>query len=208
MKNLETEFKWEANSPRAFLKMLSAVKKQVSAEAIGAKNVLHIVDVYLDHADHRFEKEELAFRVRHFQDTWEATFKTRTQLVNGKALRREETQRLQGVKNLQQALEKLVAQKEWKKLSLVGLQPMFTIKNKRIVRQISQPKFQAEFAFDTCLIIAGTKRAHLKEIELELKRGDAASFEEFAACVSRLSGLLHAKTSKVKTAVKLLKSRE
>ena len=205
MKNLETEIKWDADTPRAFWRMLSAVKKQIPAGEITAKNILRITDVYLDHADHRFEKEQLAFRVRHFQNVWEATFKTRTQLVNGKAVRREETQRLRGVKNLTEVLEKLSAQKTWKKLSLTGLQPLFTIKNKRMVRQIFQPKFQAELAFDTCTIIAGEKRAPRKEIELELKRGNAAAFEEFAACLSRTSGLSRAKTSKVKTAVLLLK---
>ena len=205
MKNLETEFKWEASAPRAFLRMLFAVKKYVPADKIAEKNILHITDVYLDHADRRFEKEMLAFRVRHYGKIWEATFKTRTKLVHGKAVRREETQRLFGVNNLTQALAKLQAQKTWKKLSLSNLHPLFVIKNKRIVRQISHPRFLAELAFDTCTIAAGKEHTQLKEIELELKHGNEEAFENFAAYLSHQCGLKRATTSKVKTAVNLLK---
>jgi len=205
MKNLETEFKWEGQTPRAFWRMLSAVKKVAGAPAVSAAKVLYITDIYLDHSDGSFEKERLAFRLRRYSKQWEATFKTRTQLVNGKAVRREETQALAGVQNLSQALAQLNAQKRWKKLPVCGLVPLFRIRNKRRVRLITTPHFQAELAFDTCMICAGEKRVFLKEIELELKRGRAPAFDEFAARLSSASGLARATKSKVRTAHALLK---
>ena len=205
MKNLETEFKWNAQTPRAFMRMLGAVKQLAYAEEISAPTALHITDTYLDQPDGTFEKEQLAFRVRHCEKTWEATFKTRTQLVNGKAVRREETQKLPGVKNIQQALEKLAAQKIWKNLPVRGLRPLFTICNKRLVRVITRTHFRAELAFDTCTIYAGNKHVKFKEIELELKQGRADNFDKFAQQLTVQSGLARAEKSKVKTAVSLLK---
>jgi len=205
MKNLETEFKWDAQTPRAFLRMLGAVKKVAGAAAVSPAKVLYLTDIYLDHSDGSFEKERLAFRVRRSGKQWEATFKTRTQLINGKAVRREETQALAGVKNLRQALAELDAQKRWKKLPVCGLVPLFRICNKRRVRWITTPHFQAELAFDTCTICAGGKRVFFKEIELELKRGRAQAFDEFAARLSEKSGLPRATKSKVRTAHALLK---
>ena len=205
MRNLETEFKWDATAPRAFLRMLDAVKKTAGAQSVSAAKVLYITDIYLDHSDGSFEKERLAFRLRRYSKQWEATFKTRTQLVNGKAVRREETQALAGVQNQAQALAKLNAQKRWKKLLVCGLVPLFSIHNTRRVRLITLPHFQAELAFDTCTICAGGKRVFLKEIELELKRGRAQAFDEFAAQLSAQSGLERATKSKVRTAHALLK---
>lgn len=207
MKNLEIEFKWNAQEPRAFLRMLNAIKKEISSQYISPKKQLYIADVYVDHADHQFEKQKLAFRVRHVGKIWEATFKTRTKLVNGKAVRREETQQLIGVRNLKQALSNLDAQKRWKQLSVKGLNPLFTILNKRCVRTIKHPFFQAELAFDDCVICVGEKRALLKEIELELKCGNARAFDQFVKKISIGSGLKRAASSKVKIAVGLLREK-
>ena len=167
MKNLETEFKWTAHAPQAFLKMICAAKKAVGKDNVGPRTVLHLRDIYLDHSDGEFEKEKIAFRVRRVRNQWEATFKTRTELVRGKAVRREETQALGGVKNLQQALVILNRQKSWKGISLVGLRPRFSIYNTRAVRQIVTPQVRAELSFDTCRICAGGRQVFLKEIELE-----------------------------------------
>ncbi len=204
MKNLETEFKWNAQTPRAFMCMLRAVKKNCSSGVISASKVLQITDVYLDHADGTFEKEQLAFRVRHYGKVWEATFKTRTHLINGKAVRREETQPLLAVSSLHQALAKLSKQKVWKTIPTQELVPLFTIRNKRRIREILTKHFLAELAFDTCLIKAGEKQMQFKEIELELKRGSNAEFEKFVAKITADSKLTYARKSKVKTALGLL----
>lgn len=205
MKNLETEIKWDATAPRAFMRMLYAAKKIAGKAAVSAAQVLYITDVYLDHPDETFAKQKIAFRLRHYAQTWEATFKTRTQLVNGKAVRREETQTLAGVQNLSHALAKLDVQKRWKNLTVGGLVPLFRIRNKRRARLITAPHFQAELAFDTCVVCAGEKRVFMKEIELELKHGRAEDFDNFAAQLSSVSGLPRATQSKVKTAHALLK---
>lgn len=207
MKNLETEFKWNGQAPHAFMRMLGAVRMCLPTQNISAKKQLQITDVYLDHPDRRFEKEMLAFRVRHYKQIWEATFKTRTKIVNGKAVRREETQRLAGVQNFKQALAKLAKQKRWKKLSVQGLEPLFVIRNSRILRMIRTDSFQAELSFDRCVIRAGEKRTFFKEIELEFKNGNKQKFEKFAKELSVKSKLASSKISKVKTAVLLLKKR-
>ena len=208
MKNLETEYKWSGEKPRAFNCMLAAIKKELLPQHISAKKQLQITDVYLDHPDKQFDNQQLAFRVRHYGKVWEATFKTRTQLVNGKAVRREETQKLFGVQSLKQALAYLEAQKKWKNLIVSGLQPLFIIRNKRIVRMLSSKKFQAELAFDTCTICVGKKRVKFKEIELELKQGQPRQFDELVARLSAASRLAPSTKSKVKTAVCLLQQGE
>ncbi len=205
MRHVETEIKWSVQTARAFNKMLLAVKQIAGTAQLTAPHLLHITDTYIDHADGRFEREQLAFRVRHYGTIWEATFKTRTALIDGKAVRREETQYLTGVKNISQALAFLQAQKRWKGLVLEQLHPLFTIKNKRIVRQIQWRSVCAELAFDTCVICAGKHTQQLKEIELELKHGRRAQFEQLAAKISAQCNLPRATVSKVKTAVLLLR---
>ncbi len=207
MRNLETEFKWDASAPYAFFRMLTAVKKTCNKEQISEKKQLRITDVYLDHPDQQFEKEQLAFRIRHYQDTWEATFKTRTQLVHGKAVRQEETLPLPNVHSFRQAVSFLNQKKSWKKLPLVGLQPLFTICNKRIIRQVLSAEFEAELSFDNCIISTQNKKIFFKEIELELKSGRMDAFEKFVKNISVISGLKYATASKVKTAVNLLRGK-
>ena len=69
---------------------------------------LKIRDVYLEHVGCDLAAQHIALRVRNTDGKWETTFKTRTQIQNGKAVRREETLALTGVKNLKQALAQLV----------------------------------------------------------------------------------------------------
>ena len=128
MKNLETEFKWEGNLPRSLARarqIFSALGK------LSAPTRLRICDTYLDHADEQFAKEKIAFRVRRVNQKWEVTFKTRSEIKNGKAVRREETLPLPNVKNLTQALAFLTQKKTWKKLNVCGLQKRFVLKNHR-----------------------------------------------------------------------------
>lgn len=194
----EIEFKWEANAPRSFWRMKRAL--QYLQARSGAVRDWTISDVYLDTPTQDFEKQQIAFRVRRINIRWEATFKTRTEIVNGKAVRREETCALPGVQTLPQALQFLRQKKQWKGLNLTQLQPLFTLKNKRQTQEIFGPGWQAELAFDTCEILLGGRRVCFKEIELELKKGRAAGFEKFAMQLTALSQLNRARISKVKTA--------
>ena len=120
MPNIETEFKWDSNSPRAFARVLSAVR-QVPSVRLSAPRVLHICDTYLDTPERFFEQNKIAFRVRNTDGVWEATYKTRTEVKNGRAVRREESLPLPGIKNLAQALSFLADKKKWDKLPFTGL---------------------------------------------------------------------------------------
>ena len=193
MKNMETEFKWDANVPRAFARMLRAVN--VSADKISSCQNLKIKDVYLDRDDGSLESKKISF---------EATFKTRTETTNGKAVRREETLPLAKIKNLTQALEFLNHKKSWKGLDVSGLSPRFEIRNLRQSRRVFWGGAEFELSFDMCEISVCGRMLKMKEIELELKHGAAEKLDALCALLSRESGLKPMRCSKVKTACALL----
>ncbi len=202
MKNMETEFKWEANAPRAFAKMLAAARKNAR---VSTPEKLQITDVYLASQDGSFEKEQIAFRVRNYSGKWEATFKTRTEIKNGKAVRREETLPLVGVRTVSDALTFLNAKKRWKGLCVANLKPIFQIRNKRQIWCVAVKGAEGELSFDDCQIGVCGRQVLMKEIELEAKRGSTKKLEELAAVLTQQSGLNAARVSKVKTAAALLK---
>lgn len=202
MKNMETEFKWDANVPRAFVRMLRAVN--TSGGKISPCQNLKIKDVYLDHNDRSFEAQKIALRVRSTDGSFEATFKTRTETRNGKAVRREETLPLEKIKNLQQALKFLNRKKSWKGLAVDGLSPRFEIRNRRQSRRVLWDGAEFELSFDTCEILVCGRTLKMKEIELELKRGSVEKLDALCALLSRESGLKPMRCSKVKTACALL----
>lgn len=201
MKNMETEFKWDANVPRAFARMMRTVN--ATADKISPCQNLKIKDVYLDHDDRSFEAQKIAFRVRNTDDRFEATFKSRTEMINGKAVRREETLPLAKIKSLTQALEFLNRKKIWQGLAVGGLLPRFEIRNRRQSRRVFWGESEFELSFDTCEILVGGRTLKMKEIELELKRGCANKLDELCALLSRESGLKPMHFSKVKTACAL-----
>ena len=204
MKNMETEFKWDANANRAFSRMLAAVRQLLPTRKISAVQCLNITDVYLDHPDKCFEKQHIAFRIRCCNQQWEVTFKARTEVKKGKAVRREETLPLPKVSNFTEAIKFLDQKKTWKNLNVQSLQPLFVIRNRSQVRTLSYEGVKAELAFDTCEIKVSGRRVFMKEIELEYKQGNISSFERLADKLTSISCLFHAHISKVKTASALL----
>lgn len=205
MEHFETEFKWDANLPRAFARMRAAVCRSVPKGSLLTPVRLVIRDVYLDTEAGDFCRQKIAFRVRCTDGVWEATFKTRTEVINGKAVRREETLPLPGVKNLADALQFLNAKKKWKGLCVAHLNPLFEIRNRRKTVTVFYGGAQAEMAFDKFEIHVAGRRVLMKEIELEHKQGPVANTENLAQELTRGSGLCYVKVSKVKTAVELSK---
>ena len=201
MMNFETEIKWDANTPRAFLKMRRALVQTV--QSISAPRQLHLRDVYLDHADARFEREKIALRLRCSDGVWEATFKTKTEVKNGRAVRREETLPLPCANSFAEALRALSAPKKWKNLDVSNLKPLFEIRNKRTSYDVVYDGIQAELSLDDCCLFVAGRRVYMKEIELELKQGAAQKLDDLAALLTAKSGLAWARVSKVKTASSL-----
>lgn len=207
MKNLETEFKWDATLPYAFRKMLMAVRKATKPECISTPVYLTIKDLYLDTPNKELQKQKIALRIRNTNGIYEATYKTRSEVKNGKAVRREETLPLPGIHTFRVAMKLLSNMKTWQGIPLEGLRPLFEIRNKRIVRAIQVPGACLELSFDTCMIAAGDKKTKFKEIELELKNGNEKAMEVFVQEISLGSGLSFSTKSKVKTASLLLEGK-
>ena len=202
MKHLEIEYKWQANVPRTFGRA-SAMVKQMSAEV--KEKSLRMEDTYLDHANGDLAKQKIALRVRKINDRWEATFKTRTQVKNGKAVRREETLSLPQVKNVAQALTFLAQKKSWKGINLRGLTARFVLKNKRYIYVFNYDGATLEMALDDVTLYVLGRQVKFREIEAELKHGPAQALDRFARLFTQQTKLKRAEISKVKTAETFLK---
>lgn len=203
MKNLEIEFKWSAAAPRSFFKMHRAMA-QIGLSA--ASQTLCLRDVYLDTPIGELGAQKIAFRLRSTNGAWEATFKTKTEVINGKAVRREETLPLPTARSFKQALQLLHDKKRWKNIALEHLTALFEIRNTRLLHVIKRAGFATEISFDNCKIVVGKQRLPFKEIEMEFKGGNIKAFEKTVALLGEKSGLEFSKCSKVKTALALLKT--
>lgn len=201
MKNVETEYKWDGNSPRAFARMKCAAAPFLES-AKSEKLRLH--DVYLDDEKHTLRARKIALRLRGFGGSWEATLKTRTEVKNGKAMRKEFTFPIGKAANFAQALVLFQARKKWKNISLKNLRAQFEIFNTRRIAMLNFEGAQVELALDDCEIRVAGRRVKMKEIELELKKGTAEKLESLAEYFSRATQLHFQKMSKVFTAEKLL----
>jgi len=202
MKNLEIEYKWNGNSPRAFYKMRRALQ---CCASVAAPEKVNITDTYLDDEKESLSAQKIALRVRCENKKWEVTFKTKTEIKNGLAVRREETLPLKNVYTLPEALAFLKRKKSWKGLSLSNLHPRFTIKNKRTVYDVHFQQSIAQASCDDFEIFVCGRTVKMKEIELELKKGTLEDLQLLAQRIVQQSGLKTVKNSKVKTAETLHK---
>lgn len=202
MKHFEIECKWDGNAPRAFYQARQFLA-QLNTKITSKK--LQIKDTYLDHANADLSAKKIALRVRNTNGKWEATFKTRTEIQNGKAVRREETLPMPRVHNIKQALQFLAQQKEWKDIHTTDLQIKFVLSNKRTVYTFDYDGATLEMALDDVTLYILGRQVKLKEIEVELKRGPAEMLDRFSAVFTRITKLKRAQISKVKTAETFLK---
>ncbi len=202
MKHLEIECKWDANTPRAFSRaqdFLRGINPKITSKQ------LKIKDTYLDHATGDLATQKIALRVRNTSSKWEATFKTRSEIKNGKATRREENLPLPRVKNLTQALQFLAKQKKWYGVDVTGLEVKFTLANKRTVYGLNYDGSTLEMALDDVTLFVVGRQVKFKEIEVELKRGKSEGLDKFCRAFSQQTKLKRAHISKVKTAETFLK---
>ncbi|MBR2082947.1 MAG: CYTH domain-containing protein [Elusimicrobiaceae bacterium] len=201
MKHIEIECKWNGNTPRAFERAKRFVLKH--ATQIFVERV-DIEDAYLDHAANDLSAQKIAFRLRNTDGKWEATYKTRTRIINGKATRREETLALSTVKNLTEALETLSRKKIWKGIDLRELKVKFLLSNRRTVYTFSYNGGTLEMVLDNVILHILGRQVKFKEIEVELKRGNDSVLNTFASVFANETQLKTVKNSKVKTAEVLL----
>lgn len=201
MEHTEIEFKWEANQLGVFAH-ITKTSGRLGAQ-LERPQRWKITDVYMDTPDGAFEKEKIAFRVRCINGKWQATFKTRTHIIKGKAVRQEETLLLPRVTNLSQALQFLNRKKTWHGLCVANLTMLFKIENTRLTQQLRKDSMQAELAFDTCRLQVRGRRIYFKEVELELKKGSEAVLDNFARQLAQVCALRPARVSKVASAFAL-----
>ena len=168
MKHLEIECKWEANSPRAFSRA-KAFLMQLGGKVTSKK--LTIKDTYLDDNLGHLAAQKIALRVRNTDGKWEAAFKTRTEIKNGKAVRREENLPLPQAKNVAQALSLLAQKKRWCGVDVRQLNPTFTLANKRTIYEFDYDGATLEMAQDHVTVYVLGRQIKFKEIEVELKKG-------------------------------------
>jgi inorganic triphosphatase YgiF len=165
---------------------------------------LRLHDVYLDDEKHTLRAEKIALRLRGCNGNWEATLKTRTEVKNGKAVRKEFTFPVGKSKNFAQALISFQTRKTWKNIPLKNLRAQFEIFNTRQIYMLNFEGAQAELALDDCEIRVAGRRVKMKEIELELKKGAGEKLESLARHFSHAAQLRFQKMSKVFTAETLL----
>jgi len=201
MKNLEIEYKWDGNLPQAFARMRRAAGP--FTEAHQTKKIF-LQDVYLDDEKRTLRSQKIALRLRCVNGIWEATLKTRSEVKNGKAMRKEYTLIVGKAKNFAQALLLFQAHKKWKNIELKPLRSQFEIRNQRQIYVLNFEGTQTELALDNFEIRVLGRRVKMKEIELELKKGCAQQEDALAALLSQQTQLPFAKISKVRTAEALL----
>ena len=200
---IECEFKWKAETADDFTRMLTAVKESFKGVITGPVKILN-EDFYLDTPQHLWSAHKTALRVRCANGIFEATAKTQTQMVNGKAVRQEETLPLPKAPNVGQAIQTLAQQGTWLDLPLQGINVIFTITNHRQIYNLSLGDSLYELALDDCLLSCAHRQQPLKEVELELKKGREKEFSLFAGILQQKCGLNVPHKSKVETARTLL----
>ena len=201
MKNLEIECKFDANTPRAFARASRAV---AALAEVQQTQLLHLQDTYLDHSNRDLAAQKIALRLRNSDGKWEATYKTRTEIKRGKAVRSEENLALPQARTFEQALKILAHKKLWNKLDVTHLIVQFSIHNKRRIYLLKYDGALLEVALDNVTIYVAGRRLCFKEIEIELKRGMVEALDKFAHAFSACTQLEYATISKVKTAEILL----
>lgn len=200
---IECEFKWQAQTGQDFSRMLAAVKTCFKGSVQGPVEILNR-DYYLDTPLQLWSQHKTALRIRCANGVFEATAKSQTKMIAGKAVRQENTLPLLQAQNIQEAMRLLEAKQSWQNLPLEGLKVVFCIINHRRIYNLLDKDSLYELALDDCQLRAGIQQKNLKEIELELKHGDEKIFSTFAAQLHRLSGLKIPDKSKVETARTLL----
>ncbi len=197
---IEQEYKWQARGQADFVKFKQALTDTDFRKSLSK---VFIMDSYFDDAQGTLAAQKAVLRLRSADGVYEAVYKTASEIKNGFVKRREETFPI-FAKSHTRALSQFkgLVHKNWPALGPV--KQLFIIKNKRQILLLESPSFAAEVCFDDCNILVGEKNIKMFEIEMELKKGDAAQLAELAQRLTKASGLNYAQVSKVATAFKNL----
>lgn len=202
---MEQEFKWKASARGAFVCFIQAAK--TNCDKIRSLPPLHITDYYLDNTRGSFSACKTALRIRHSNQHFQATLKTRNRLKNGLAVRGEWTINLAGAHSFKKALGLLEKRKKWQGFSLEDLQEKFRICNYRRRYSCKYKNVHGEVSLDDYVTRAGGHQWRRREIELELKKGSVKTFTKLIGKLSKSCQLPVAKISKVAGAEKWISEK-
>lgn len=199
----EIEFKWQVYRASDFQTFLGCAAN-LGAQ-IGKPKSVRIHDVYLDTENRSFSKQHIKLRLRQIGSKWECTLKTHSPIKRGLVKRQEKNFLLPGASNRQAAIFQCEKKLSRSFTDVCKLIPLFEFKNRREVRPlVLNGGVNAELSFDDLLMWRGRRRAHMKEIELELKAGSLSRLQTFTDHLTRTARLKRTRCSKVATAVRAL----
>jgi triphosphatase len=140
-----------------------------------------LVSTYYDTPDRALDKRRIVLRVRRSGRAAPLIGVKWPPQLNGEAFSRGEVEARGHVGEFDLSLlgEDIAAELG----QIIGdrtLEPQFETRIKRRTRLITAGTARIEIAFDEGDIVAGDRRAHVAEVELELKSGDAADLYDFA----------------------------
>ena len=177
--NRELEIKFSTDSP--------GLKAAFEAPALGGapgndSRARSLVSTYFDTRDRTLKKRRIALRVRRSGRAAPIVAVKWPAASESDAFSRGEVEvrGRSGVPDLALFGEEIAA----KLRDIIGdraLEPQFETRIKRRTRLVSAGTARIEIAFDDGEIAAGDRRAHVIEVELELKSGDASELYDFAA---------------------------
>jgi inorganic triphosphatase YgiF len=159
----------------------------VEAVSVGKPSIEHQLNVYFDTPDLQLHRAGMGLRVRHVDNRRVQTLKAANRVTGGLHQREEWETEIDGDRPDLMALRELVGkQSPYAELIAAAqlanrLQPVFTTKSQRTVRQLRlRTGEEVELAIDRGVIEHEQGSEAISEIELELKSGAAAHLYAFA----------------------------
>ena len=141
-----------------------------------------LVSAYFDTRDRALDKRRIALRVRRSGRAAPLIGVKWPRNANSEAFSRGEVEARGRAGELDLSLlGEEIAAELGQILGDRALEPQFETRVKRRTRLINLGAAQIEIAFDEGEIVAGDRRAHVAEVELELKSGDASDLYDLAA---------------------------
>ncbi len=199
----EIEYKWKARDDRDYSRFLEACRRLKAK--ISKSRTVSIHDIYLDTPDKFFGNSRTKCRMRMAGGKSEITFKSFAESEAGLVNRCEKSVPIPRFKSKKSALKYCVNKYLKHVLGTSKIAPVFRLDNQRTFNKILLPgNMAAESCFDDVKISRGAKKVEMKEIELELLKGDIRGLKKFASKITAAARLKPAKTSKFSTAMTLL----
>lgn len=195
-KEIEIKLVWQ--SDRAMIDpWASKALRRLLATDVPQGSVLQYSAHYYDTVDHSLLKQGIAFRVRQEGEEWVATLKRDEGSIGGFFRRQEWNEKVTGPEPRPDLFPDI-------SVTADTLKPFMTTRFERTqwILHLSGDSV-VELVIDRGEIAAGEKTSTIREVELELKRGDLSELLRVAALLSRHCGLVIESRSKYERGLEL-----